>query len=91
MVVAPDPMPPRMRYPFRVDLAGFNSRDQAWEYAREVAAVLVRLGLTPQWGVRTIPVIIPGKARWWRVEMGGPRPLDSHERERLSARVGAIL
>jgi len=66
---------PKDEPPYHEHLATFDRRPEAWDLAREVAAVLVRLRLTPSYGVRVRVLPKPGKAVWHVVEVCGPGPL----------------
>lgn len=61
--------------PYHRQIATFDRRAEAWGLAHALAPVLVRLHLTPEYGMRVFGQVIPGRAAWYRVEICGPAPL----------------
>jgi hypothetical protein len=73
--------------PFHEHLATFDHRSEAWQLAHSIAALLVRLGLTPDFRVQVVCRVLPGKVRWYVVELCGPAPLPAGTRSEIKWRL----
>lgn len=75
-------------YPHQTHVRTLDDQDDAWDLARQIAAKLVMYGLTPDYGVKTMPMINGDKSRRFMVQIGGPGALPSSFREEVERLYG---